>query len=214
VARALTPPSEAKRPAPAANFFGRFADVVRFDRMAPAEKGASFEVRAGGTKLGRARGLMSTTNENLRREARLEAAVPVAVLRRGGLRVELWTSDISFRGLFVRTPKPPPLRSLVRMRVALPAGTIETHAMVVHVVEGEAGGAGLQFWGLSGADRATWDDFVRARIAERRKTLKRPPAASADAAHPAMTDPPTPSGVRVVGPFSAASNADGGGSEK
>jgi hypothetical protein len=164
--------------------------------------------------------MMTTTSENLRREARLEASVPVAVLRRGGLRSELWTSDISFRGLFVRMPKPPPLRSLVRMRVALPAGTIETHAMVVHVVEGEGGGAGLQFWGLSGADRATWDDFVRARIAERRKTLKPPPPGAAagvtgaDATHPALTDPPTPSGVRVVGPFRAASIADEGSTEE
>src|SRR3954465_14067891 len=100
---------------------------------------------------------MST--ENLRREARVDVRVPVVVFR-GKKAVSLETSDVSFKGLFVRTTDPPPLRSLVRLKVALFHREFEAHAMAVHVVsDGEAPGVGLQFWGLSGPDRTAWDDF-------------------------------------------------------
>jgi hypothetical protein len=132
------------------------------------------------------------TAENLRREARVEAKVPI-VLRRGAKVLDLWTSDVSFKGLFVRTASPPAIRSLIRMQVTLPSGTIDTHAMVVHVVDGDSGGVGLQFWGLSGADRMAWDSFVRFLIQEQRKTLKK---SRKSGPHPAAL--PTPSGVRVV----------------
>ena len=150
------------------------------------------------------------TSENMRREARVEVRVPVVVYR-GKSPVSLETGDVSFKGLFVRTTDPPPLRSLVRLRVALFDREFEAHAMAVHVVMpgqlGEGGepheaGVGLQFWGLSGSDRTAWDDFVRGLVQARRAAAKR-----TEAGHPALSEPSTPSGVRiVVTPSSRASS--------
>lgn len=120
---------------------------------------------------------MTLTNENLRREARVDACITVTVVR-GRRTSALETSDVSFKGLFLRTDDPPPLRSLMRLRVALPRGEIEAHAMVVHVTvideasDGRVAGIGVQFWGLAGPDRVAWDDFVRERIQLKRAELK------------------------------------------
>jgi PilZ domain len=133
--------------------------------------------------------VMST--ENLRREARVDVRIPV-VIYRGKKPVEVETSDVSFKGLFVCTVDPPPLMSLVRLEVFLFDRAIEVHAMAVHVVKeadatGEhAAGVGLQFWGLAGPNRTAWDDFVRGLVQARRAAAK---PANADA---------TPSGVRIV----------------
>jgi hypothetical protein len=148
------------------------------------------------------------TTENLRREARVDVRVPVVVFR-GKSTVALETSDVSFKGLFVRTTEPSPLRSLVRLKVALFDREFDAHAMVVHVVapsqatprpvtpprdgEGHAPGMGLQFWGLSGPDRTAWDDFVRGLVHARRSGLPRP-----SAEHPAASEPATPSGVHIL----------------
>lgn len=154
------------------------------------------------------------TTENLRREARVDARVPVVMVR-GKTALRLETSDVSFKGLFVRTAEPPPLRSLVRLKVALFDREFEAHAMVVHVATGSAdaadansAGVGLQFWGLSGPDRNAWDDFVRGLVHVRRSAAKQRAAQMIDTGtHPAMTEPSTPSGVRAVGvpPKSASS---------
>lgn len=145
--------------------------------------------------------LESVTGENMRREARFDVRMPVEIFR-GKIAHSLETSDVSFKGLFVKTNNPPPLRSLVRLRVNLPGRSFEAHAMVVHVVaeSGQQNGMGLQFWGLSGSDRGAWDDFVRAR---------RPPkpvggsggsggGLGKQAIDPLLTE--TPSGVRIVAP--------------
>jgi hypothetical protein len=143
------------------------------------------------------------TTENLRREARVDVRVPVVVFR-GKKAVSLETSDVSFKGLFVRTTDPPALRSLVRLKVALFDREFEAHAMAVHVVSGDphapdgedrVPGVGLQFWGLSGPDRTAWDDFVGGLVQARRAAAKRKPV---DAQHPALSEPSTPSGVRIV----------------
>jgi len=150
---------------------------------------------------------MST--ENMRREARVDACVPV-VLHRGRQASELVTSDVSFKGLFICTTSPPELRSLVRLTVSLGAHEFVAHAMAVHVVEpgdvaGRAAGVGLQFWGLSGKDRTAWDDFVQ-RLVQARRAPARAAAAAAQTLHvqtpqsvplhPAASEPT--SGVRVV----------------
>lgn len=70
--------------------------------------------------------------------------------------------------------------------------------MAVHVAtasEGHEAGVGLQFWGLSGPDRNAWDDFVRGLVHARRSAAKQKVAESA---HPALSEPSTPSGVRVI----------------
>ena len=142
------------------------------------------------------------TTENLRREARVDVRVPVVVYR-GKSPVSLETSDVSFKGLFVRTMDPPALRSLVKLKVALFDREFEAHAMAVHVVkpsdvadgaDPREPGVGLQFWGLSGPDRTAWDDFVRGLVHARRASAKK----AAVAAHPANSEPSTPSGVRIV----------------
>jgi hypothetical protein len=105
-----------------------------------------------------------TTTANHRRDARIDVRVPV-VLIRGKASFELETLDVSFRGCFVKCDSPPALRSLVRMRLALPHRALDVHAMAVHVVaaaDGREGGVGLQFWGLSGTDRQVWEEFIRA----------------------------------------------------
>jgi hypothetical protein len=141
------------------------------------------------------------TTENLRREARVDVRVPVMVYR-GKSPVALETSDVSFKGLFVRTTDPPALRALVRLKVALFDREFEAHAMAVHVVRPGEGpenhdpGVGLQFWGLSGPDRTAWDDFVRGLVQARRAAAKK--TADSTATHPAMSEPTTPSGVRIV----------------
>ena len=135
---------------------------------------------------------MNTTTANLRRDLRIEAAVPISMVR-GKKTLELTTLDVSFRGLFLKTMEPPTLRSLVRLKIRLPLRTIEVHAMAVHVIEaknGREGGVGLQFWGLNGPDRSDWEGFVR-ECARSRRT------------HPANLETPTPSGIRTVSVRSA-----------
>jgi len=105
----------------------------------------------------------TSTTANLRRDPRIEVAVPISLLR-GKKTLELTTLDVSFRGLFLKTMEPPQLRSLNRLKIRLPLRTIEVHAMAVHVIEaknGREGGVGLQFWGLNGPDRSDWEAFVR-----------------------------------------------------
>jgi hypothetical protein len=147
-----------------------------------------------------------TTTENLRRETRVDVRVPV-VLYRAKVAVTLETSDVSFKGLFVCTADPPPLRSLVRLKVALVDRELEAHAMAVHVVApsdgAEAGavrapGVGLQFWGLAGPDRVAWDDFVAGLVQARRIKAKAPPPPppppleGPPSVHPPTTEPGAP----------------------
>lgn len=144
------------------------------------------------------------TTENLRREARVEVRVPVVMVR-GKAVVSLSTLDVSFKGLFLLTDDPPPLRSLVRLKVALFDREFEAHAMAVHVVSGQpaAGqgdervpGVGLQFWGLAGPDRTAWDDFVRRLVHARRAAPAPKVDAPPDAGH--GSEPAMASGVRAV----------------
>lgn len=140
-------------------------------------------------------------SENLRREARIAARIRVNVIR-GRRVIPLETSDVSFKGLFLETTEPPPLRSLLRLRVALPTREIEAHAMAVHVTTLEdveamrddppgppprGPGVGVQFWGLAGPARTAWDDFVRELIHTKR--TKRP-SSNMPAAKPAADTGP------------------------
>lgn len=149
-----------------------------------------------GTELGK---LHAMTTENLRREARVDVRVPVIVYR-GKQPVALETSDVSFKGMFIRTTEPPALRALVRLKVALFDRELEAHAMAVHVIQPGQGaeahdpGVGLQFWGLAGPNRTAWDDFVRGLVQTRRAAAKK----AATGEHPALSEPSTPSGVHVV----------------
>lgn len=144
--------------------------------------------------------------QNLRREARIDARIKVAVVR-GRNVISLETSDVSFKGLFLRMSEPPPVRSLMRLRVQLPKREIEAHAMAVHVAaigepgEGRQAGVGVQFWGLAGPDRLAWDDFVSDLIQTRRAIAKSaagqhagPPSSGI---HPPASELPT--SARILG---------------
>lgn len=143
---------------------------------------------------------VTTTTANLRRDARLDVRVPVVIIR-GKMTLELETLDVSFRGLFLKCPDAPQLRSLVRLKVTIPNRTIEVHAMAVHVIAASNdrdAGVGLQFWGLSGSDRQAWEDFVRTLITIRREAAKKAAQDAISGTHPANTEMNTPSGIRTV----------------
>jgi len=75
----------------------------------------------------------------------------LAVLLRGGREVSLLTGDVSFRGLFLRTDDPPPLRQLLQVKLKLPPENDElvAHAMAVFVVPVGAAGQAVNPLGAS-----------------------------------------------------------------
>lgn len=102
-----------------------------------------------------------------RRDARYQARFP-AQLTFGKRRLSLRTEDISFRGVFLRSDTPPPLRQLVKVRLVVPfAGiALEMHGMTVHVVEydnaeGRCPGIGVSFYGMDRDTREGWEATVR-----------------------------------------------------
>ncbi|MBX3206451.1 MAG: PilZ domain-containing protein [Labilithrix sp.] len=166
------------------------------DESEPKNLPTPSEVRSGqGSTPGRERGPVEA---NLRREARVDARIRVSVVR-GRRTLPLETSDVSFKGLFLRTDEPPPVRALMRLRVTLPLREIEAHAMAVHVsttsdaADGRPAGVGVQFWGLAGPDRVAWDDFVRELIQVKRAAAKSAAAKSVVA----TAETPSPSGIRI-----------------
>jgi len=79
----------------------------------------------------------------------------------------LFTEDVSFRGVFIRTESPPALRQLVRLDLNLPPKglPLTVHGTVVHVVSpnGPAAGppgVGVQLHALDRDARVTWNSFV------------------------------------------------------
>jgi Tfp pilus assembly protein PilZ len=101
-----------------------------------------------------------------RRDKRYRYQMP-AVLVRGTRDVSLLTGDIGYRGLFLRTDDPPPLRQLLQVKLRLPPRNDEltVHAMAVFVVPGgttgRAPGVGLQLYAVNGDARQRWDRFVQ-----------------------------------------------------
>jgi hypothetical protein len=119
-----------------------------------------------------------------RRDRRYLANISVA-LTRGQEVARLMTDDVSFRGAFLRTDSPAPMRQLVRVAFTLPDDhVVAGHAMVVHVVPTSvvrSGGArvpgmGVQFWGdVKGADH--WARFIQKLKADPSKRVSIPPGA-------------------------------------
>ena len=89
-----------------------------------------------------------------------------AVLVSGRSEVVAQTEDVSFKGIFVRTDTPVPERHLLRLRFTLPpeGDELTLTGMVARSVparEGKLPGAGIQFYGASGADLDRWNQFIR-----------------------------------------------------
>ena len=89
-----------------------------------------------------------------------------ATLVRGKTVVKGRVVDVSFTGLFFTTARPPPLRDLVKIDMALPDGdVIHLLGMAVHLVRPNPAdkrrpGVGVQLFGIGPDVRAAWDEFV------------------------------------------------------
>jgi len=102
-----------------------------------------------------------------RRDPRYPVSLP-AKLTCGKDTFELRTHDVSFRGLFIRTDTPPPLRDLVKIQLEMPpeGERIDLLGMAVYVVNPETAGGrmpgvGVQFFGIGPEIRARWERFVQ-----------------------------------------------------
>lgn len=118
-------------------------------------------------------------NPTKRREERYQVQLAL-VVRQGARNQEVLTENVSYRGVFIRTDRPPPLRQLVKLEGRLePDGTpFTSHGMSVFVVApgnaaGRAPGAGIQFYGM-GDERKAWERFVNHVKGARRATIDPP----------------------------------------
>lgn len=126
-----------------------------------------------------------------RLDIRYRIALPVEV-RQGKQWVRLETEDVSFGGLFLRDPEPPPLRQLLRLRTSLPFGLGQFDASAVVTRRNALGdpgrqlaGMGLAFYALGGARREQWDLFILEAATSCPAVAETP-----FRAHRAQTEPP------------------------
>jgi hypothetical protein len=101
-----------------------------------------------------------------RRDKRFQARLDVKTRLNGRL-VVLPSEEVSFRGMFLNSESPPPVRQLLRIETVLPPDKkpFATHAMVVHVLNkanenGRGPGAGIQFYGM-GDERRVWEAYIQ-----------------------------------------------------
>lgn len=108
-----------------------------------------------------------------RRDRRYDARISVTLLSVRG-EVEVFTANVSYRGLFLLTEMDLPARQLLRVRLRLPhqVECIQTNIVVAY---SRPGGAGASFYGLDGEARARWEEFVESvrdqQPAQARETL-------------------------------------------
>lgn len=109
---------------------------------------------------------MATKSQSERREMRYPFHL-VVTLRSGSEEVQLPTSDVSYRGIFLCTDTPPSLRELIAIEATLPPDNthFRSHGMSVFTIpEGKEGtnapGSGIQFYAQSDNDRAVWERFI------------------------------------------------------
>lgn len=111
---------------------------------------------------------MSTTAKyrTQRREERYKVRVPIT-LKMGNKSITLYSSDVSFRGLFICTDNPPVLRQLISIEAELPPEQIpfRSHGMSVYVLQpgqdpSRLPGVGVQFYAQSESERRKWERFV------------------------------------------------------
>jgi hypothetical protein len=103
-----------------------------------------------------------------RQDPRFHVELPVTLISTKP-HAEASTWDVSFRGLFLKTRTPVPLRRLVRFAIVAPhtGQEIVLHGMVVNVVgpgdsEGRPQGIGVELYALDPDGRRAWWDLVRA----------------------------------------------------
>jgi Tfp pilus assembly protein PilZ len=109
-----------------------------------------------------------------RRDARFPAQLPV-VLQAGKATQKVVTWEVSYRGMFLVTDKPPGERMLVKVDIELPDGLrLVAPAMVVWArpkdeSNARPAGVGLQFYGIGRDESAIWQRFVNELKEEARR---------------------------------------------
>ena len=108
-----------------------------------------------------------------RRDVRTKVSPPAAIIR-GRTAERVQVVDASYRGLLLRTVDPPPVWSLVRLRIDLPSRTLEAHAIAMRQMPRSDGrwDVGLRFFALNGEDQREWESYVAWAL-----TLEMPKAA-------------------------------------
>jgi hypothetical protein len=109
--------------------------------------------------------------KNNRREPRVKAEIPVTLRMPRGVR-QYVTANISYRGIFILSTEPLPLRKLVRFEATLREGEepLLMLGLVAHRINRVDAaerqtepGMGLQLFGSSPECRERWRDYVRER---------------------------------------------------
>ena len=123
-----------------------------------------------------------------RRDARFPAQLPV-VLQAGKNVQTVLTWEVSYRGMFLITDKPPGERQLVKLEIQLPDGNrIVAPAMVVWSrpradEQNRPAGVGVQFYGIGKDESVAWQRFVTA-LKEEARSRPYPPVTPAPANDP------------------------------
>jgi hypothetical protein len=105
-----------------------------------------------------------------RRDVRTLITVPAFVVRRSGTE-SVQVVDASYRGLFVRMVESPPVRELIKLRITLPNGEQDMHAVVMRIVDDDGSpGVGLRFFALNGEAKAEWEAFISHALHHRSRT--------------------------------------------
>ncbi len=103
-------------------------------------------------------------------DQRIRHSLPAYIVRSGALEpVDL--TEVSFRGLFLRTSSTQAVWELLKLRIDLPERELVTHAVVARVVKVERAsvfGIGVRFFALTGRDKADWEAFVQTLVVVRR----------------------------------------------
>jgi hypothetical protein len=89
-------------------------------------------------------------------------SLPCFVLTRDGTEA-VSIRDASYLGVSAKVRTAPPLRSLVKLRIELPAGRLVVHAVVMRINRATASGGAdlsLRFFMLNGDARAAWDAYI------------------------------------------------------
>lgn len=101
-----------------------------------------------------------------RRDPRVEIALDVFIQDAAG-EVKYMTKDISYRGVFIVTRDPFPLRKLVRFRMTSDDGDYQMMGLVAHRVNdfdaaesGRDAGMGIQLYSVGKVTKERWRDFV------------------------------------------------------
>lgn len=105
--------------------------------------------------------------KELRREPRVPTTFELN-LETAGLSGTYTTLNASFKGVFVMTEEPLPLRRLVRIRAEVDGVDVEMLGVVAHTLNAvdahdanKQPGMGIALFGLGPAQRQHWNDFVR-----------------------------------------------------